>query len=718
MDYGPFFSGMFATPVGATKNPTYKGIAIKLRPDGRAAALFDTDLLRFSAWWSGGFIELPEGRDGLGDGISARPAGPVGMGTPNVPGWTAGGDFRDPRPNPYGPLPRELAKYRGLHLDGTTVVLSYTVGEAGVLDSPGREGEGERADFSRTLEFEGVTQPIQALLCARAGATNALLQEGRAAVLAQDGTCTAVALVGTDRAVELVTGPGEVRLSVRPGARRVKLLLWHGPASRLPDFLNRPRQSPAAADLAAHTHGGPRHWNQPVVTVGVPGTNQAAYVVDTLTPPYENPWKSYLRFSGHDFFSNGDAAVCSISGDVWIVKGIDASLRQLSWTRHATGLHEPLGLRIWKDRLYVLGRGQITLLHDLNHDGEADFYENFNNDTQVFGHGHGFYTELHTDLAGNFFFSVCADPDNRPGDQGGTVLKVSPDGRRLERVATGFRNPNGMTVGTNGMITVGDQQGNWVPSSRIDWVRPGGFYGYMPMHHRAVAPEMYDPPLIWLPHRSDNSCGGQAWVESDRWGPVQGRLAHLSYGACRLFLVMPEFIGSQIQGAAVMLPLKFASGVMRARFSPHDGQLYVSGLRGWQTAGPLSAGFYRVRYTGQPLHLPIEFHVESRGVRLVFPEPLERSSAAEAGNYSVEQWNYRWTREYGSADYSVSDPHKKGRDPVEVAGVEVSPDHRSVLVRLPHLRPVMQMRVQYHVRAADGSEMRDEVFNTINAVPQ
>ena len=35
------------------------------------------------------------------------------------------------------------------------------------------------------------------------------------------------------------------------------------------------------------------------------------------------------------------------------------------------------------NEIYVLGRDQITKLHDLNGDGEADFYENFNNDCEV-----------------------------------------------------------------------------------------------------------------------------------------------------------------------------------------------------------------------------------------------------------------------------------------------------------------------------------------------
>ena len=123
---------------------------------------------------------------------------------------------------------------------------------------------------------------------------------------------------------------------------------------------------------------------------------------------------------------------------------------------------------------------------------------------------------------------------------GGVVLKVAADGSKLEVVATGFRNPNGLGVGPNGVITAADQQGTWMPSSRVDIVVPGGFYGYMPMHHRKKAPTTYDGPVTWIPHKVDNSCGGQAWVEGKRWGPIEGELLHLSYGRCEMFHILFE----------------------------------------------------------------------------------------------------------------------------------------------------------------------------------
>ena len=106
-----------------------------------------------------------------------------------------------------------------------------------------------------------------------------------------------------------------------------------------------------------------------------------AYVVDTLGIPFNNQYEPRMRIGAFDFFDDGNsAAVCTWDGDVWIVSGIDDDLQNLQWKRFATGLHEPLGLKIVDGKIYTVGDNQITRFHDLNNDGEADFLENFNND--------------------------------------------------------------------------------------------------------------------------------------------------------------------------------------------------------------------------------------------------------------------------------------------------------------------------------------------------
>ena len=87
-----------------------------------------------------------------------------------------------------------------------------------------------------------------------------------------------------------------------------------------------------------------------LTTKGVLGEGKVPYVVDHLRLPYDNPWNALLYTSGHDFFSNGDAALCTSHGDVWRVSGLDASLQPLQWKRMATGFANPLGLRIVQDR--------------------------------------------------------------------------------------------------------------------------------------------------------------------------------------------------------------------------------------------------------------------------------------------------------------------------------------------------------------------------------
>ena len=109
-----------------------KGIAIKLgsNPEKPAAICYDTDLLRVSAGWTSGFLKLRgtpyDGSHGTWPEINGTQV----FGTKKGPGWAdANGEFKDPRPEPFGPLPATWAKYKGLYQSGEHVVISYTVGD-------------------------------------------------------------------------------------------------------------------------------------------------------------------------------------------------------------------------------------------------------------------------------------------------------------------------------------------------------------------------------------------------------------------------------------------------------------------------------------------------------------------------------------------------------------------------------------------------------------
>jgi len=189
-----------------------------------------------------------------------------------------------------------------------------------------------------------------------------------------------------------------------------------------------------------------------------------------------------------------------------------------------------------------------------------------------------------------------------------------------------------------------------------------------------------------------------------------------SYGKATLSLVLTDHVEGQIQGAVMNLPLKFVSGLMRARFRP-DGHLYIAGLSNWQSEGAKKGGFHRVRYAGKTLHLPLAFSVKANAIELTFSDPLDAKQAVDPQNYDLQQANYRWHAPYGSPMFKVSNPEQQGMDPVNVSRIRLSRDRKTVTLEIPGLQPVQQMQIRYILRAADGAELRHTLHSTINRVP-
>ena len=152
--------------------------------------------------------------------------------------------------------------------------------------------------------------------------------------------------------------------------------------------------------LRAVINGGPSQWPTPLETAITLG-DQRPYAIDTIELPLDNPWQAPLFIGDHDFLPDGSALVCTIQGDVWHVSGLDGNVAR--WRRFASGLHHALGLVVDDDGIFVQGRDQITRLVDENGDGEADFYECFNNAFETSPAGHDFICGLQRDDEGNFY---------------------------------------------------------------------------------------------------------------------------------------------------------------------------------------------------------------------------------------------------------------------------------------------------------------------------
>lgn len=731
MDTGPFLSATITGPGGNV----YKGIVVRLGDKRTASICYDTELIRASAGWTG-YVKFDPARFGII--VPPRIDGEVTFTTPQFGGWSRTDEFSNFRAkSPYGGLPKNEAHYEGLHRHGQRVVLEWKVGTAGagesykgasttILESPWLEETENVSALTRTFWIGPSDTPLS---------------------LITSDENSHVRLLAGDSGATFARGPANSHVLKIPARSKPVSLKMFSAAGRM-DYKELDKMVAASVppeDLTSLTKPGSPIWGEPLVTVGEVSEIRAPYVIDSITLPFDNPFKALMFCGGHDFLPDGRAVLCTLHGDVWILDGIDETLKNVTWRRFATGLFQPLGIKVKPTTsgqknvsgmdVFVLGRDQITRLHDLNGDGEADRYENFNNDAYVSLAGHEYVTCLETDRAGNFYYIKGNCNSQIPHD--GCLLRVTPDGSKLEVFATGFRNSDGIAIGPNDEITVAPQEGEWTPASSVFDVHQGRFYGMTSSHHQPTTPTDFYRPFAWFPRLADNSSGGQIWVPKGDLGPLSEQMLLLSFGQCELRVMMREPLpvddrstnptiaswGQRrsplvtMNGGSTELPLTFASGIHRAKFHPTDHALYLTGLKGWVTSAVNDGCFQRVRYTGQPVDVLLGMKTYHNGVALTFSRELNRDDVVNVDNYQIEAWNYHWSATYGSPDLRPSAPGQLGRDPIEPVSVTLMPDNKTLFIEIPDLKPVDQLGVSYSFRAADGAAIENTAYLTLNGVP-
>ncbi len=748
--FGPFFEPDFpfvTTTVNTdtigraypARSLTVRGPVVRL---GHGAyAVFDPDLLRMAAAWVGDdALELntmaPVSYHQAGNkrnGIPRLNTPPVFV-TGLYPGWMDGRPvFRDPRPagpNPAepgrGPVDPARGRWNGLHVVGDRVVFDYTVHGVAVLEQPGSLRHGHTVGITRTFRLGPTSEPLTLVAAEIGNGTKAVL-EGRVALayhgVARD-TVTAIGTIGAPEGAWLdVQGNRYLTLGLPAGtpASSFTLVIWKGPATDL-DAFRRLLALPAPAVVFDRiAGGGPARWGTPAVTRGIIAPDSAAFVTDVLTLPLPNRWHRNVRVADLAFFPDGRAAVSTFDGDVWILSGLDAGLERLTWRRFASGLYEPMSIEIVDGQIYTFGRDGIVRLHDRNGDGEADFYENFCNLAVQTNESREFPLDMVARPEGGFYLAKGAASDAGPrtsprvmsgfragGVHSGTVLEVSPDGRRVRIFADGFREPYIGIHPETGWLTASDQQGHFVPSTPIYAVRDGGFYGVPATAHRP-GPPPEEPPLTWIPHRVDRSGAGQVWALTDRLGPLNGALIHISYGEPAIYRVYRDDDGAQ--GGIARIPLSFTVPVQKGAVHPLDHLLYLGGFQVWDSNARDISGLVRLRYTGGPTPLPAALQAGRRGLLLRFDHPLDAATALDATRYAVRRWNYRRTGEYGSGYFTLDGT--PGVDSL-VAVPHLSADRRAVFLAVPDMQEVMQMEVVYHLRTADGTPLDHAAYLTVN----
>lgn len=663
----PFFGSVLdARDFGERKdNLTPRGVILNL--GNGVHACFDTDLLRLALVWkesedgewltmnsmAAGSYRLPEQKAPPGQKSLPKPMGTLLLENGLYPGWFVGEgepDLKDPRDRGaaqegevgLGPLPPKLGKWRGLRIVGPGVRLEYEIGGTIVRETVSFHPE---RGFERLFGIDPHDRQLR------------LIREWK-------------------------DGKPEIE-AIEPSGEPQKFALRRGGRHEVPHL----EQPDAERWRKTFTNGSKR----------LPSS--AAFDFAEITLPRENPWKRDVRVSCFDFFSDGRAAFGTFDGDVWIASGLTGELDKVTWRRIASGLHEPMGLEIVDDKIYVSDRNALMRLNDENGDGEIDYYEAFCHLVPQTAETREFANDLQAKPGGGFYLAKGGQIGTTWGKYNGTVIEVATDGQSFKRVAYGLRQPYLGVDPKTGLVTASDQQGNWVPATPIRVIGNDNYHGFQPepLRDKVTHPAPIEEPPVWIPHFVNSSGASQVWLRDAKMGPLNDSLVHIGFNRPEIFKIHFDDSGKMRQGAVTPLLSGFPSGLLKGRVNPADGTLWLAGFKIWGTSAEQISGVYRLRMTGQPCWVPKEVRSSDRGVLLRFSQPVEPSIAGNLASYSVDRWNYIRTHNYGSGNYRLDG--KPGQETVPVASVTVSKDRKAVFLGIPGMSPVHSMRVTYKVPA-------------------
>jgi cytochrome c2 len=92
---------------------------------------------------------------------------------------------------------------------------------------------------------------------------------------------------------------------------------------------------------------------------------------------------------------------------------------------------------------------------------------------------------------------------------------------------------------------------------------------------------------------------------------------------------------------------------------------------------------------------------------------LDAAAAADVKNFAIKRWDYKRTEEYGSGHFKLDGT--TGEETLPVAASYLSADRKKILLLVPEMTEIMQMQVSYELKAADGHQMNDQFWFTVNS---
>ncbi len=485
-----------------------------------------------------------------------------------------------------------------------------------------------------------------------------------------------------------------------------------------------------------------QHNNHGPVNAEKPATEDDFYQMQTIRPPEG----VLLEVGGMAMLPDGRLAVCTRRGDIWLVEN---PAGERPWFKlFASGLHEPLGLA-WKDgALYTAQRAELTRIVDVDGDDRADAFETVctwpltgnyceYNHGPVIGKDGYFYINLN--LADNgmsnmepFFGEMGSHSDWR-----GWMVRVSPDGK-FEPYAAGLRSPAGIGKNAEGDIFYSENQGGWVGTGYISYVKRGDFFGHPsslksageqgstvqvkpsdiptgePMLHEAVKMVRgMKLPSVRFPHGILGISTSSIIADTaGAFGPFfKDQVFVGDEGNPKIFRVFLEKINGEYQGVVFPFREGFMSGILRTEWGL-DKSLFVGmSDRGWSSNGAERWGLQRLVWTGKT---PFEIRAAKAmpdGFVLEFTSPVKKETAEDPESYEISGFDYLYHMKYGS---EVQD---KKNCPIKA--IKVAPDGLSVRLVLDGLREgyIHEIKCPGILSEKESSLLHNFGYYSLNKIP-
>jgi len=390
-------------------------------------------------------------------------------------------------------------------------------------------------------------------------------------------------------------------------------------------------------------------------------------------------------------------------------------------TEVAAGLSEPLGMKFIAGDLHVAQRNGITRLRDSNGDGYYGSQDNIGGGwiTDNYHHFHfgllerdGFaYTTLSTAIHKDYPGLSGPNPPNR-----GTLVRTNLATGEVSYLAGGLRTPNGLGFGPEGEIFQTDNQGSWMPASRLNHLQPGKFYGHYNTTAGGGSPSLFadqppSPPAVWFPHNEIANSPSQPLSIPD--GPFAGDLLVGDITLGGINRVSLDKVRGVWQGCIYRFTQGLEGGVNRLAWGP-NGTLYVGCIGGggnwaWNNT---QTGLQRLTpLSGNPVTFEIaRVTATATGFEIAYTKPVPEEALENPANFIVRQWSYQATADYGGS--------KIGEQTLAVGSATASADRTRVTLVIPGLEKGRVVYLKSDPPADDGSLIHSsEVWYTLNEIP-